>query len=84
MFVDDPEIYLAVGEVACPLPVERYWGVAVEIYWGIPTYGLDIEWSSVERYKGITTQLKDTWVRGCLKNTREAWFKDTEEYPGLI
>ena len=32
IFVDDPEFYLAVEQVACPLPVERYWRVAVEIY----------------------------------------------------
>ena len=32
IFVDDPEFYLAVEQVACPLPVERYWGMAVEIY----------------------------------------------------
>ena len=32
IYVDDPEFYLAVKKVACPLPVERYWRVAVEIY----------------------------------------------------
>ena len=50
VLVDDPEFYLAVGQVTCHLPVERYWG--------IPTHDLDTEWGLVERYHGA--QLQET------------------------
>ena len=42
VLVDDPEFYLAVEQVTCHLPVERYWSIL--------TQDLDAEWGLVERY----------------------------------
>lgn len=52
VLVDDPEFFLVVEQVTCPLSVERYGSRAVERYGGGPTHRLDTEWGSVERYRG--------------------------------
>ena len=38
----DPQFYLAVEQVACPFPFERYCGGPAEIYQGMPTHSVSL------------------------------------------